>query len=88
MPFELRGSGFLSIPADALGIWSSMNDDPLHNRYNETPYNRSVIVNQTDNLLTIQYPESHNATVARYLGAIVSADRETVYWVNETRPLP
>lgn len=26
--------------------------------------------------------------MSNYLGAIVSNDRETIYWVNDTKPLP
>lgn len=88
LPFELRGRGFLDIPPDAVGVWSDTNADPLVYRNSDLTYNRSVIVGKTDNTMTLQYPETHQATVARYLGAIVSADRETVYWVNDTRPLP
>lgn len=29
-----------------------------------------------------------NHALANYLGGIVSNDRETLYWVNKTKPLP
>lgn len=32
----------------------------------------------------IQYQAGSNT----YLGAIVSPDRQTIYWVNNTQPLP
>ena len=88
MPFELTGRGFSGIPDDAVGVWSDDNGNPLVYRDSNLPYNRSVIVAKDDRQITLQYTETHQASVPRDLGAIVSADRQTVYWVNETRPLP
>ena len=34
--FNLIGEGFENIPADAVGVWSEFNDDPLYHRYSQS----------------------------------------------------
>lgn len=46
------------------------------------------ITSKTPSEMTLTTGVSHNYTVPRYLGAILSNDRTTVYWVNNTAPLP
>jgi hypothetical protein len=46
-----------------------------------------TIESRTDNEITFAAGEAAEH-VPLYLGAILSADRSTVYWVNNTRPLP
>lgn len=84
----LKGAGFTAMQQDAIGILAINNDDPLSYR-NTT---------QTFRLFNIEVDDNNNAraviqeAVAHpqpfYLGAILSHDREKVYWVNETKPLP
>ena len=85
---DLVGRGFSLIPDDAIGIASYDNEDPLQNRYSDEGYNLQDVIVESDGSMYTQYISSHRLNENMYLGAIVSNDRETVYWVNETRPLP
>ena len=76
------------IPDDAVGIVAADNGNPLQFRYNEFSTTRFHIGERTDTSMEmIPNSESARAT-STFLGGIVSSDRETVYWVNETRPIP
>lgn len=84
----LQGRGFSEIPVDAIGIGAVSNDNPL--QYVETT-SRTVLMQVAEkNEFMIRMTQDavhvHNTPV--YIGALVSADRQTVYWVNESRPLP
>lgn len=46
------------------------------------------IITKDDTVIMFKVRETVSHSTPRYLGMIVSADRGTVYWVNETRPLP
>lgn len=84
---QLIGTGMTLLPADAVVILARSNDSPLAWLENQDPaYNTSVsIVN--DEQVNFKFEEAvFNLPV--YIGALVSSDRQTIYWVNRTRPLP
>lgn len=64
------------------------NGNPLGNRYSQDDFVVFDIVSKTDDEMTLRCREliTHGAPV--YFGAILSNDREEIYWVNTTRPLP
>lgn len=78
----------MSIPNDAVGIYSANNEMPL--QYRDTDVERLLfditIVSDTELIATQRSTESHNAN--NYLGGIVSGDRSTIIWLNDTKPLP
>ncbi len=84
----LRGENLDIIPVDAIGVLSSENENPLELRYTQSDYNTASIVSISEDEIELRFngESSHLANV--YLGAIVSQDREVVYWMNETSPLP
>lgn len=86
--YELTGDRFDMLPDDAIGILSTENDNPLSARYNQNARNIFDITARTNETMTLKVrnEESHNE--ANYLGVILSADRETIYWINESKPLP
>lgn len=67
---------------------STQNDNPTVNK--DTVYASWIfdIVEKTDNNMLVEQRQGDALGAATYLGCIVSADRQTVYWVNETQPLP
>lgn len=79
--FEVRGRNFHLIPANAVGFISYRNDDPMGG--NET----KAILEKTDTRMVIgrTTPAAHSAL---YLGGIASADKQQVYWINNSSPLP
>ena len=86
--FMLRGCNFGLIPSDAIGVLSNDNDRPLMNR-NTQRASDMVSVGQIGGYrMLLQQAEEHTHANRMYLGAILSADRQTVYWENTTRPLP
>lgn len=87
--YDLVGEYFTQIPADAIGIKSYNNDDPLENIENTLSRNIYSITEKTDTTLKLQVRAAEFVpTHENYLGAIVSSNREVIYWVNESRPLP
>lgn len=84
----VSGANFLNIQADAVGILSSDNDNPLMFNNNHTSSVTYRIVNQSDNSLTLEQNLHFAHNTPTYLGALVSQDGAVVYWVNDTRPLP
>ena len=84
----LRGKGFGNIPDDAVGIGATSNDDPLE--YVNTTNAALIlqIAEKTDIQIRMTQDMQYSHTYAAYLGAIVSADRQTIYWVNTSKPLP
>lgn len=75
------------IPEDAIGLRSSENDNPLMHRYDEAATQiYDLELNENSIVATLRGSTQIGVTV--YFSAIVSADRSTVYWVNNTRPLP
>lgn len=87
--YTLRGKGFARLPDNVVGIQAESNDNPLKNRYG---VNRRLLFNvdtKTDTEMTLIAADggsTHGGSV--YLGAVLSSDREMVYWLNDTRPLP
>lgn len=88
MSFELIGSGFDDIPNDAIGVSAIDNDNPLEFLQNTNPSGLVSIAEKTQNRMTFTQSTEYVHTYGAYLGAIVSADRNTIYWVNNTKPLP
>lgn len=85
--FVLRGAGFDAIPDDAVAVPSQYNDRPLVNRNVTDPDVLMVIESRTENEIVFSAAREANLHEG-YLGSILSNDRETIYWVNETKPLP
>lgn len=83
--FELHGHGLSNIPSNAVGVWATDNNDPLASR--ETPYPMTILEKNDELLVIGQSYDSSHATPF-YLGAILSPDRQVVYWINDTKPLP
>lgn len=87
--YTLRGKGFAHLPDHVVGIQAESNDDPLSNR---NAVNRRLLFNvaiKTDTEMTLVAADggsTHGGNV--YLGAVLSSDREVIYWLNDTRPLP
>lgn len=86
-PFEIFGAGFDELPADAVGLLSVDNDKPL--MYREISGSRylQTIIEKSDTRMLMQGFVAHTFSNI-YLGAILSADKSVVYWVNTSRPLP
>lgn len=83
--FTLQGVNFSSLPSGAVGIIATYNDDPLHYVNGGANFEISLsIVSDTE------ISALHNTTMNNpsYFGAIVSNDRQTIFWVNTSRPLP
>lgn len=82
------GHGFLYLPSGAVGIYANDNNDPLAFSDASVPsqvFDISVMDDEHMSLIPREVT-SHNRP--NYLGAIVSADRTEVLWLNDTRPLP
>lgn len=86
--FDVVGGGFDQIPQDAIAILADRNTAP-------TEYKDSTLSAWSANLtiispfeMEVTQAQAHTHSANFYLGAIVSADRQTIYWVNETQPLP
>lgn len=83
--FDIVGDWLTNLPSDARCYMSSNNDDP-YTFYRDRP----------DSFERVNVIDKHRATTAGrhlfskpvYLGLICSDDRKTIYWVNDTRPLP
>ena len=88
MNTSLRGVGFNNIPTDAVGIVAIDNSLPLQYRTTESPRLLLTIAEKSDTRVLMTQDEEQSHSLSSYLGAIVSADRRTVYWVNDTSPLP
>lgn len=86
--YVLLGSGFDSIPGDAVGVTAADNNDPLAGKDNDSPGWLYEIQTKNDNQIVLHQVAEATHNIPTYLGAIVSADRQTVYWTNDTEPLP
>lgn len=85
--FTLYGSGFVGLPSNAVAIPMADNDNPLQYRNTVVPAFVMTIENVTPNSVTFSsLAEGDHGRSS--IGAILSNDRETVYWVNNSRPLP
>lgn len=86
--YVLHGSGFHGIPDDALGIVAFSNDTPLEYINEHSDYGLYGITRKNKTEMTLTQKKTGANAQPSYLGAIVSADRQTIYWTNNTRPLP
>lgn len=86
--FNLMGSDFDVIPSDAVGLYARYNDNPLEFRYSLSPSLLYSITEKTNEAMSLESNNSETTHGKNYLGAIVSNDRSTIYWVNNTKPLP
>ena len=86
--FDLRGKHFYGLPSDAVGILSLQNNYP--HSYRNTQDNTFVfdIVQRDNAAMRLEAREVGSHPQAVYLGCIVSADRQTIYWENTSKPLP
>lgn len=85
--FEMTGRYFSFLPEGAVVVASSDNDNPLQERYSTSPYYALPITVIDDNHLVAEGVIVRYSS-PRYAGAILSADREGIFYVNDTRPLP
>lgn len=86
--YRLSGSGFPLIPDDAVGIVAENNETPLMYRSTSAEYLLYDIQSKTGTDIVLRHRTDDVFHQNTYLGAIVSADRDTVFWVNESKPLP
>ena len=86
--FNVRGKGFQLIPDDALGLFSNNNNVPLEHLDDNRNQYLYYIAERSANELSFLCGDPTTAHGANYLAAIVSNDRETIYWVNDSKPLP
>lgn len=84
----LTGRGLLLIPDDAVGVLAISNNNPLQFRTAADAAFTFHVGNHSDVLIEMvaDAQMSHGSNI--YLGGIVSANRQEIYWVNETQPLP
>lgn len=82
------GKRFSLIPVDALAFGAVDNENPLsyRNTTNTSMLFDIRVIDDEHMVVTPQREITH--ALANYLGGIVSNDRETLYWVNKTKPLP
>ena len=85
--FELIGGGFDLLPDDAIGNISENNNNPLDNLAAGGAYYHPAIIERTDKRIVFR-GVSHNYPRPYYLGAIVSSDKQIIYWRNESSPIP
>lgn len=86
--FSIDGNNFDAIPYDAIGLFADDNEAPLAFIESTSDTHLYDIVSKTTThieLVSLSPTELHTAN---YLGAIVSRDRQTIYWTNTTKPLP
>lgn len=84
----LTGRGFSEIPDDAIGIGAKVNNNPLEYILTTNAVLLLQIAEKNDIMMRMTQDKQHGHRDPVYLGAIVSADRQTIYWVNNTQPLP
>lgn len=82
------GRFFDRIQDGSIGIYATSNDDPLAKRYSMNNNDLFDIVNKSDTTMRVEARVQQSHSSNNFLGALVSQDREIVYWVNNTRPLP
>lgn len=86
--FSLSGLNFTMIPVDAVGILSGLNDNPAAQRDSTSKSWIASVNVLSDSYMEVNQDIARTHSTPVYLGMIVSNDRETVYWVNNSRPLP
>lgn len=86
--FVLSGERFQNIPSEAVGVFAWDNNNPLLYRNTTDGQYLYDIVEKTSTEMTLRCRVPREDHIANYLGAIVSPDRQIVYWVNDTKPIP
>lgn len=86
--YELTGHNFDKLPTTAVGILSQNNDDPLQFNNQHVSSVTYRIISRRESSLVLEQNLHFAHNTPSYLGAIVSDDGQTIYWVNNTRPLP
>lgn len=85
--FEVIGENFDVLPNDIIGLPSTNNNDPLLYRDSQATSIVCSVAEKSNNRMLLNAVDEAEHSPA-YLGALLSADRETVYWTNNTKPLP
>ena len=86
--YTVEGIGFGVIPDTAIGIVADHKGKPLEYLDTELPQYIFDIVTKSDSEIFLRQRLTRYHSLNNYLGAIVSADRETIYWTNTADPLP
>lgn len=86
--YLLEGHRFDDIPSNAVGLFADDNDAPLGHLGSSVQAYYYDITAKTDTAMNLVARDPKDVLPANYLGAIVSNDGSTVYWVNNSRPLP
>lgn len=84
----MQGGGFNLIPNDAVGVIAINNDEPLEFRDSDNARIVFDIIEKGYNNMKVKQRVLSTHSTPSYLGAILSSDRQTEYWVNNMRPLP
>lgn len=84
----VHGHNFDLIPDTSIATLSSLNYNPGMYRDSDVASAIADIITKDNTVIVFKVREVVSHSTPRYLGMIVSADRGTVYWVNETNPLP
>lgn len=86
--FIVRGKGFNLIPDNAVGVGSQGNDEPLDHQYTEFGSWIYDIESKTPTEMVLKQRAVAQHASPSYLGAILSQDREVVFYQNDSKPLP
>lgn len=86
--YYLSGLNFDAIPLDAVGLISVDNLNPLMNIHSMADENMYRIAGLTSTSMHLVAVQSGALDESNYLGAIVSPDGHTIYWMNNSKPLP
>ena len=78
--YTVEGSGFDLIPSTAIGVCTDDVNQPL--KYKDTEQESLLydIVQKTDTEMLLSQRVTASHALQNYLGCIVSADRQTIYW--------
>lgn len=86
--FELLGNGFNLLPDDVVGVPMSDNGNPSYYRYDNSAVNVMNVIERSNNRIVMRAAESSPHGRITSIGMLLSNDRSTVYWINDTRPIP
>lgn len=87
LEYTLKGQGFMALPDDAVAVPMTSNDEPLQYRDATSRRVLMTISARSGSEVTFTAGISTDHGIGS-IGAILSADRSLVYWMNNTRPLP
>lgn len=85
--FSLEVEAGWLVPDDALLVVSNNNDNPLAFIDGAARY-FYPITSRTDSSIVFSLSTSNSFGEDMYGAAIVSQDKQTVYWENKSKPLP